>query len=216
MQIVKAVIGSSALAAILAAAPATAQWRTEQLRGDFAVTGTSICVVSGAIITPTSYTPPPGFSPTLVPLAPAGVNSFSSTGVITFNGDGTGTLSGRSVITNLVTPGAISAADHVIPITYSVAADRTLTIDQGPSLNTFVAGPRAGQQNSSSGVPTAVGHVSSDGKSIVFGSFDPAVETLTRVSPPLDNPVESVRICHRSTSGIRIGRFPGLQDRDDD
>jgi len=224
MQIVKAVIGSSAFAAIFASAPALAEWRTDQLKGDFAVTGTSICVVSGAIITPTSYTLPPGFSPTLVPLAPAGVNSFSSTGVITFNGDGTGTLAGRSIITNLNQPGsvgpqsggAVSAADHVIPITYSVAADRTLTIDQGPSLNTFVAGPRAGQQNSSSGVPTAVGHVSSDGKSIVFGSFDPAVETLTRVFPPLDNPIESVRICHRSTSGIRIGRFPGSHDGNDD
>jgi hypothetical protein len=215
MQVIKAVIGASALAACFIASSAMAE-RTDQLRGDYALTGTTVCVVSSAIVTPTSYTPPPGFSPALVPNGPAGVNSFSSTGIATFNGDGTGTLVGRSVITNLVSPGAVSAADHIIPITYSVAADRTLTIDQGPSLNTFVAGPRTGQQNSSSGVPTSVGHLSSDGKSIVFGSFDPAVETISRVSPPVPNPVESVRICHRSYTGVRIGSVPGSQGNGDD
>jgi hypothetical protein len=214
MNVIDAVFGGSAAMVLLAVSPANAQSRTEQLKGDYATTGTSVCVVSGAIVTPTSYTPPPGFGPNLVPIAGAGVNSFSSTGVATFNGDGTGTLVGRSVLTNLVGQVAASAADHVIPMTYSVAPDRTLTIETGPSLNTFVAGPRAGQQNSSSGVPTLVGHVSSDGKSMVFGSFDPAVETLTRVSPPVDNPVEAVRICHRSYAGIRIGRNPGSSDDD--
>ena len=222
MQIVKTVVAGSSAAMLLAALPATAQWRTAQLRGDYAVTGTSICVVAGAVITPTSYTPPAGFSATQVPLGPAGVNSFSSTDIVTFNGDGTGTLAGRSVIANLNQPGsvgpqsggAISSADHVIPITYSVADDRTLTIVQGPSLNTFLSGPRTGQQNSSSGVPPSVGRVSSDGKSIVFGSFDPAVETLMRVSPPVDNPIEAVRICHRSFSGVRIGQGGGSQDDD--
>jgi hypothetical protein len=217
MQIVKTVVAGSSAAMLLVALPAGAQ-----IRGDYAVTGTNICVVSGAIVTPTSYTPPAGFTPSLVPIGPAGVNSFSSTDVYSFNGDGTGTLTGRSVIANLNQPGsvgpqsagAISAADHVIPFTYSVADDRTLTIIPGPSLNTFVAGPRAGQQNSTSGVPPQVGHVSADGKSIVFGSFDPAVETLTRVFPPVDNPIEAVRICQRSHAGARIGRGGGSQDDD--
>ncbi|HET7766339.1 MAG TPA: hypothetical protein VFK92_14725 [Burkholderiales bacterium] len=220
MQIVKTVVAGSSAAILLAALPAAAQWRTAQLKGDYAVTGTNICVVSGAIITPTSYTPPAGFTPSLVPIGPAGVNSFASTDVYSFNGDGTGSISGRSIIANLNQPGsvgpqsagAISAADHVIPIAYSVADDRTLTIIPGPSLNTFVAGPRTGQQNSTSGVPPQVGRVSVDGKSIVFGSFDPAVETLTRVFPPVDNPIEAVRICHRSHTGARIGG--GSQDDD--
>jgi hypothetical protein len=222
MQIVKTVVGGSVAIMLLASLPASAQWRTERLRGDYAVTGTSICVSSGAVITPTSYTPPAGFNAALVPLGPAGVNSFSSADIYTFNGDGTGSYSGRSVLANLNQPGslgpqsggALGAADHVIPFTYTVADDRTLTIIQGPSLNTFVAGPRAGQQNSSSGVPPQVGHVSSDGKSIVFGSFDPAVETITRVFPPVDNPIEAVRICHRSHMGVRIGRGQGSGDDD--
>jgi len=221
MKIVKTFAAGSAAGLLLAALPAAAQWRTERLKGDYAVTGTTICVATGAIITPTSYTPPAGFSSTLVPLGAAGASSFASTDVYTFNGDGTGSYSGRSIIANLNQPGspvqsggAISAADHVIPFNYSVAGDRTLTIVQGPSLNTFVAGPRAGQQNSSSGVPPQVGHVSSDGRAIVFGSFDPAVETLTRVFPPVENPIESVRICHRSHTGALISRGQGSQDDD--
>jgi hypothetical protein len=211
MQIVKTVVAGSSAAMLLVALPAGAQ-----IRGDYAVTGTTICLVTGAIITPTSYTPPAGFSPTFVPLGPAGANTFSSTDVFTFNGDGTGTFAGRSLIESLVTQQSLGAADHVIPFTYSVAGDRTLRIDQGPSLNTYVAGPRTGLQNSSSGVPTQVGHVSPDGKSIVFGSFDPAVETLTRISPSGDNLVEALRVCHRSFSGVLISRNPGSGGGDDD
>lgn len=222
MQVVRTIVSGSAAAMLLAALPASAQWRTERLKGDYAVTGTNICVVSGAIVTPTSYTPPAGFTPLLVPIGPAGVNSFASTDVYSFNGDGTGSISGRSIIANLNQPGsvgpqsagAISAADHVVPFTYSVADDRTLTIIPGSSLNTFVAGPRTGQQNSTSGVPPQVGHVSADGKSIVFGSFDPAVETLTRVFPPVDNPIEAVRLCHRSHTGARFAPDSGSQDGD--
>jgi hypothetical protein len=216
MQIVKAVIGSSAFAVIFASAPALAQSRIEQLKGDYAFTSTSACAVSSAIVTPTSYTLPAGFSPTLVPLGPTTDNSSSSTGVGTFNGDGTGTIVARTVsLGSPVNSGAVSALDVVIPFAYSVAPDRTLTIEQGPSLNTFVAGQRVGQQNSSSDVPTLVGHLSSDGKSIVFGTFDPGVETLTRVSPPVPNPIEAVRICHRSFTGVRIG-VPGSQGNGDD
>jgi hypothetical protein len=36
----------------------------------------------------------------------------------------------------------------------------------------------------------------------VFGSFDPAVESTTRVDLGV---VESVRICHRSNTAVRIG-----------
>lgn len=212
MKIVKVVFGGSAAMVLFAALPASAQWRTEQLRGDFAFTGTAVCTTSPAIVTPTSYTPPAGFAPNLVPLGANSETSFGTTGVVTFNGDGTGTLSGRTV----TQPGSVQALDTVIPLAYSVAADRTLTVQQGPSLNTFVAGTRAGQQNSSSGVPPFVGHVSSDRRSVVFGTFDPAVETVSRVSPPVPNPVESVRICFRSFAGILIGRNPGSGDSDDD
>lgn len=185
MQIVKTLVAASSAAMLLAALPASAQDRTRQLRGDYAFTGTAVCTNS-----------PAGFSPDLVPLGSNSQASFGTTGVVTFNGDGTGTLQGRTV----TQPGSVEALDTAIPLTYSVAADRTLTVVQGPSLNTFVAGTLTGQQNSSSGVPPFVGHLSADRKSVVFGTFDPAVETITNLSGPGQNQ----RICFRSFTGIRI------------
>jgi hypothetical protein len=185
MQIVRTLVAGSAATILLAALPASAQDRTKQLRGDYAFTGTAVCTSS-----------PAGFSLSLVPNGGSSESSFGTTGVVTFNGDGTGTLQGRTV----TQPGSIEALDTVIPITYGVAADRTLTVVQGPSLNTFVAGTLAGQQNSSTGVPPFVGHLSSDRKSIVFGTFDPAVETITFLS----SPAQTQRICFRSFTGIRV------------
>src|SRR5829696_1308284 len=60
-----------------------------KLKGQYAFTGTAACLVSGtpfnADLTPTSFTVS---------------NSFSVIGVRTFNGDGTGTIKGRSVDIN--------------------------------------------------------------------------------------------------------------------
>ena len=193
MQIIRTLAAASAAMLLLAALPASAQDRTKQLRGDYAFTGTAVCTSS-----------PAGFSPSFVPLGGTSESSFGTTGVVTFNGDGTGTLQGRTVTqpgaVQGLQPGTVQALDTVIPITYSVAADRTLTVVQGTSLNTFVAGTFAGLQNSSSGVPPFVGHLSSDRKSIVFGSFEPGVETLTSPSGPGLNQ----RICFRSFTAIRI------------
>jgi hypothetical protein len=203
MQIVKSVVGGSAAILLLSALPASAQDRTRQLRGDYAFTGTAVCTSS-----------PAGFSPSFVPLGSSSESSFGTTGVVAFNGDGTGTLSGRTITqpgaVQGLQPGTVEALDTSIPITYSVAADRTLTVIQGPSLNTFVAGTLAGQQNSSSGVPPFVGHLSLDRKSFVFGTFDPAVETITF----LTSPTVTQRICFRSFTGIRIGKSADSPDDD--
>jgi len=211
MRFVKAVSGSCALMAFLAASsPATAEWRTEKLRGDFAIIGDNVCVNSLA----TSTQPPAGFT-NLAPNTgtPISVSSNSFNGVITFNGDGTAAFAGRFV--TLGHPGAAGAVDATAPSTYSVAADRTLTFVNGPSVSTSVAGPASGQVTSVSDVPPLIGRVSSDGDSITLGSFNPGVETLTQLVP---NPglVTSVRICHRAYSGIRIGKKPRSFGKDDD
>ncbi len=212
MQLIKAFVGSSALAVLVAASPAAAD-QTHRLVGDFAFSGTAVCVVSSAIITPTSYTPPAGFTANLIPIGPSSVLTFSIHGVRTFNGDGTGTVFGRVV--SLGNPGAGSANDLTAQFTYSVAADRTVLIDQGPTLNTFVAGPRTGQQISVSNVPTFVGRLSSDGKSLTFGTHDPGVETVTRITPA-PQLVESLRICHRARTAILISRIPGSHGHGED
>jgi hypothetical protein len=212
MQLIKALIGSSALIALAAASPAAAQSLTHTLKGDFAFSGTAVCVVSSATFTPT-YTPPQGFTADLQPIGPSGVLTLSIQGVRTFNGDGTGTVFARVV--SLGNPGPGSATELSAQFTYSVAADRTLTINQGPTLNTFVAGLGTGEQVSVSNIPTFTGRYSSDMNSLTFGSFDPGVETVTRITPA-PALVESVRICHRARTGIRISRIPGSHGNGED
>jgi len=208
MRTFKSVVFSSALVMVLAASSAMAESRTHRLKGDFAFSGSSVCVISAAIITPASYTPPPGFNADLVPLGPTFVRTFSTLGVRTFNGDGTGSFRARSVF--LGNPGFANAQDVTAPFTYSVAADGTVTIDQGPNNSVTVAGPNVGTQSSVSNIPTLVGRLSSDNNSLVSATFNPGVEVVTQVSPAPEL-VTSVRICHRARTDIRISR-----DGDDD
>ena len=213
MRMVKAVIGSSALVMLMLASPAIGeQSRTHTLRGDFAFTGSTVCVNSGANFATTPPTPPLGFV-NLVPIGPSFVNTNSVQGILTFNGDGTGT--GVQHFVSLGNPGAASVFDVSLQFTYSVAADGTLTIDNGPAVSNTVAGPNAGQQSIITDVPTFIGRLSSDRKSLTFATFAPAVETVTRVVPAPEL-VTTLRICHRNRIGIRIGKDPrsGWQGED--
>jgi len=182
------------------------------LRGDFAVTGSTVCVNSGANFATTPPTPPLGFV-NLVPIGSSFVNTNSVQSILTFNGDGTG--SAVQHFASLGNPGAGSTNDASNPFTYSVAADGTLTIDNGPSVSNTVLGPNAGQQAIVSGVPTFVGRLSSDRKSLTLATFTPAVETITRVVPAPEV-VTTLRICHRNRIGIRINKDPrsGWQEED--
>ena len=204
--------GSFGLVMLMLVSSAMAQLRTQMLKGDFAVTASGTCVNSPAAIFPT-YQPPAGFSADLRPLGFTNVITFSAQGVRTFNGDGTGNATSRSV--SLLNTGTASAIDNSSQFTYSVAADRTLTIDEGPSHGVFVAGVRVGQEISTSNVPTFVGRVSSDGRSLTLASFNPGVETVTRLVPAPEL-VEAVRICHRAANAIRISRTPGAGGLDED
>ena len=201
MRTFTSVVFSSALVMVLAASSAMAE--SHRLKGDFAFSGSAVCVISAAIITPTSYTPPPGFNADLVPLGPTFVRTFSTLGIRTFNGDGTGSLTARSVF--LGNPGFANAQDVTAPFTYSVAADGTVTIDQGPNNSVTVAGPGVGTQSSVSNVPTLVGRLSSDRNSLTSATFNPGVETVTQLVPGPEL-VTSVRICHRARTDIRISR----------
>lgn len=213
MRTFKSVICSSVWIMVLAASSAMADSQAHRLRGDFAFTGSTVCVNSGANFAFTPPTPPLGFTADLVPIGPSFVNTNSVQGVLTFNGDGTGSSVSRFV--SLGNPGAAGAFDSSVQFTYSVAADGTLTIDNGPSISVTVAGPNTGQQSRISGVPTFVGRLSSDRKSLTFASFNPGVETVTRLVPAPEL-VTSVRICHRNRIGIRISRDPGSGHGDDD
>jgi hypothetical protein len=198
--------------ALIYGLPAMAQSRTQMLKGDFAFTTSAACVVSPASFFPT-YQPPAGFSPALVPLGPSFVFTNSFQGVRTFNGDGTGSVTARVVTVPI--SGAASANDVSGQFTYSVAADRTLTIDDGPFHSVPVAGPGVGQQQMVSNFPTYIGRLSSDGRSLTFATFNPGVEVVTMLVPAPEL-VASARICHRASNGVRISRTPGAGEMDED
>lgn len=213
MRTLKAVIGSSALVMLMLASSAIGQSRTHTLRGDFAFTGSAVCVNSGANFATTPPTPPLGFTVDLVPIGPSFVSTNSVQGILTFNGDGTGSAVQHFV--SLGNPGAGSVIDSSNQFTYSVAADGTLTIDTGPAVGNTVAGPNAGQQSLISDVPTFIGRLSSDKKSLTFATFTPGVETVTRVVPAPEL-LTTLRICHRNRVGIRLNKNPrsGWQEED--
>jgi len=193
---------------LLAVSSAMADSRTEQLKGTFVFSGTTVCIVSPAIITPTSYTPPPGFRANLTVIGGTEpfITSFSIHGTQTFNGDGTGSIEARtaSLAYGNQVPSA-SATDQDTQFAYSVDDEGNVMIENGASRSVFVAGPRTGQEISVSNVPISVGHLSSDRKSMSFATFNPGVETVTRLVPGPEL-VESLRICHRARTSFRIGR----------
>jgi hypothetical protein len=203
MRKVAALFGSMALVMGAAASADDQDGGSRMLKGRYALTGASGCVFSSASLIPV-YVPPAGFTPTFVPIGHASANSFSRNGVLTFNENGTGTSATRVIAIGDPDPGdsgATSAIDSSSAFTYSVADGGALTLVEGPITSTFVAGPRAGIQTLITNVPALVGYVSKDKKTLVLSSFEPAVESTTRLDLGL---VESVRICHRSTTAVRI------------
>lgn len=174
--------------------------QTSDLRGDFATTGSAVCVQSLANTAVTPPIPPAGFNADFSP-RPGATNTlmFSINGVRTFNGDGTGSFRAR-VVSNTVN-GPTNAGDLAGDFTYSVANDGSVTIDNGPLLLTFVAGPITGQVNSITNMPPFTGRVSKDGQTITTASENPGVETVTRVDTGV---VTQLRVCHRSRVSVRI------------
>jgi hypothetical protein len=174
--------------------------QTSDLKGDFATTGSAVCIQSLANTAVNPPLPPAGFNADFSP-RPGPVNTlmFTITGLRTFNGDGTGSFHAR-VVSDTVN-GPTNAGDLAGDFTYSVANDGSVTIDNGPLLLTFVAGPLAGQANNITNIPPFTGRVSKDGQTLTTGTENPAVETVTRVDTGI---VQQLRVCHRSRVLIRV------------
>jgi len=193
-------IVSSALGILIAASPVMADSRNplQRLRGDFAFSGTGVCVNAQNFTGPTPY---------WQTLDPFRISSFSTEGVYTFNGDGTGSVTARQVWIVPFNPGsngpvAVSTADAGTTFTYYIDADGRFTIDLDDTPRT---------QN----IPAFAGHLSADGNSMTFASYEPGVEQSIR-RPPNADPVVNNRMCHRAMTGIRIGRSAGSRGQGDD
>jgi hypothetical protein len=193
MRKAAAVLGGVTFAVAAAAMADQDQGSSRNLKGTYALTGSAGCVFAA------------DFS-NLAPIGHASANSFSSNGILNFNADGTGSMATRVVAVGDPDPGdsgATSAIDTTSTFTYIVADDGTFNFDQGQVNSSFVAGPRAGQHTQTTGIPTQVGHVSGNKGALVFGSFDPVVETVTNVDGPSAGQ-STKRICYRSNTAVRI------------
>lgn len=165
------------------------------LKGDYAFSGETSCLVSRG-----------GFNANLTPVSPGPfpfVISFSVQGVRTFNGDGTGSVVARVVTISHpfalpVTPpffsrGGASSSDVEATFTYQVAPDRTVAVDNATLTGTTLTGPNAGQTFTITNFPLFSGYLSKDRRTLTLAHLDPAVETHTS-----SNNTSDERICHRS------------------
>ena len=185
----------------------TANAASPKLKGEYAFTGSAACLVSGtpfnANLTPSSFTVS---------------TSFSVVGIRTFNGDGTGTIKGRSVsinpppVTNTnttppTTPlGGISAnnSDFTASFTYSIDSAGLLTTQLVPGsfLGTGI-GPSAGSTFTVDNF-SLVGMMSVNNETIVLATPQ-AAEEIQTITPTVGAPFNRYRICHRSRVLIRTG-----------
>lgn len=167
------------------------------LHGDYAITGAATCLISAS-----------GFNPDLTPKGPSNVSSFNVQGVITFNGDGTGTEQARNVVVihSILPSGtpSVRSDEFTTPFTYTVAPDRTFTLLFGPIEGTELTGTRAGQTFTIPSVP-AVGLIAKGGKSATLATDTPNVEVIT-----FSTGERFPRICQRSRVLLKIG------EREDD
>jgi hypothetical protein len=179
-----------------------------KLKGDYAFTGSSACLVAPGSVpgatplnnpTPGIALPNSGFQPDLRP-NDAGPSSVAFTysnaveGVRTFNGDGTGSVRGTSTgITTRPTPGPngfphfpAGAGVSVFSYNFTYAANGdgswTATMVPGSYEETFVAGPRSAQnpQNHSNQTATI------DAIPPVSGLTSQDGKTLLLVAAPID------------------------------
>ena len=169
------------------------------LRGDYAFSGESACLVSPGPFGSPPTGVPGGFTASLVPFGfPAAfpfVNSFSVHGVRTFNGDGTGTVVSRSVgfthPSETFRLGGGFSTDTQADFTYEVFPDRTFTA-LSPVVNSRnLTGTRAGQTSTIVDFPRSVGMISTDLKTLTLAHDEPTVETIT-----FSNGDVHKRICH--------------------
>ncbi|HKD25785.1 MAG TPA: hypothetical protein VKC66_07685 [Xanthobacteraceae bacterium] len=182
---------SVSLVALTWAQTATAD--SPRLKGAYGFTGTVACLSTAA--------PGPGFNPNFTPTDGSFGQSFTSEGIRTFNGDGTGTVTGSSM--GITIPANVHSAgsdDFSFSFTYTVNDDGSWTSDViGVETGTIKTGPRAGQTFTISNSPTSTGIISQNGSTLTLATLDPTVEIVT-----FSNGDVHKRICHRSRVLIKL------------
>lgn len=189
----------------VAAGFATTAWAdSPNLNGSYGFTGAAVCLVS-----------PAGFDSANRPndhLAQNGgasfTRSFSVEGIRSFNGDGTGNVSGSAISvigrpTNLTTSPSVSSANFQFDFTYTVDGNGgwTATMVPGSFHEQITSGPRNGQTVTmlDGGIPPVIGMISQDGKTLTGAHITPQIETRV-----FSNGDVSQEMCHRSRVFISL------------
>lgn len=185
-----------------------------QLKGDYAFTGAAHCINSTTGFTanfqalcadthqPIGNQPNPANPRSSCPGVFA--HTFSVEGVRTFNGDGTGTLTGRSLAIDVPpNTGSLGASSQSFTssFSYTVLNDGTVETQLVPGSfqGTILTGPRAGQTFTIDQFELD-GLVSNNRQAVTIATLDPQVET-----EHFSNGDTRFRICHRSRSLIWMG-----------
>jgi len=181
---------SVSLVAMTWAETATAD--SSRLKGDYGFTGTTACLSTAA---------QGAFNPNFTPVDGSFGQSFAVEGIRTFNGDGTGTVSGSSM--GITIPANIHSAgsdDFSFSFTYTVNDDGSWTSDvAGVVTGTIKKGPRNGQTFTISNSPTSTGLISRNAGMLTLATLDPTVEIVTFSTGEVHK-----RICHRSRVHIKL------------
>jgi hypothetical protein len=177
-----------------------------KLKGDYGFTRNEQCIVSSSPFTDDHQAMVPNNAR----------QGFVSEGVRTFNGDGTGTVSFKSL--NIIVPGSLQGADTSETtdqkFTYVVnGAGTWSTPGGGSSHGTVHTGPRAGQTFTISHIAPAVGHISKNAQTLTLSTVTPPTtansEIIDYFDPTTSPPTPKgtlYRICNRSSVLISLGK----------
>jgi hypothetical protein len=190
----------SVTAAALAWTATAALAAPPQLKGQYAVTGTTGCLFSSTGFLPQTFTP-------VLPGAETYSLSSAVEGIRVFNGDGTGTAKVTEVgiippppIPGLAGPSA-EAATITYSFTYTVNDDGTFSTQLAPGtyVGRFIQGPRTGQTFTVDKLDLT-GLLTNENKVLTLATVQAEVETVTYQGT--DN---RTRVCHRSRTLSWIG-----------
>jgi len=187
------------LVLIVAGSAAAVLDLNRSLTGDFAFTEIVVCVSSKV---PNSD----GIDNTTFQLLEdATTNTSTVQGIIRFNGDGTGSIvSFRSVVINHSTTAdgdrPVSQTEGTCDLTYTVSPDNSF-VQSHVCAGTVLAGSGVGNTFTLTNAEFE-GQIIPGGKSFVFHTTIPNVETLT-INPLIPGPFFE-RVCGRSGTAMKI------------
>lgn len=192
MRLAYSCLAAGLMLAVSAGARAEGRDLNARLQGEYMITGFASCINSSG-----------GFDANLNPIGPVRINTQTVQATRVFNGDGTGTDSGLSLIVNDPTPSSPASAGSSKfsgPFTYALNADLTVHMINAPFDSTNLTGPGTGQTFRIAHVPPFVGRASDDLGTIIIHHEAPAVETISDAHGNVVNQ----RICIRERTLTKV------------